>query len=135
MRPRSIMLFEILSLAAVAVFALSLAMTWHSVMARVHASIHGAGIEPAVMVLTALYVGLLALLIFLTSRRRSTVAKWLFTILVLATLATSVPALVSMTRGGIVGWTQIVQLVLQAAGLWFLFVPASRTWLKEWRAA
>jgi hypothetical protein len=135
MRPRSIMLFEILSLAAVAVFALTLAMSWHSVMAKVHASIRGAGIEPAVMVLAALYVGLLVLLIFLTSRRGSAAAKWLFTILVLVTLATSVPGLLSMTRGGIVGWTQILQLILQAAGLWFLFVPASRTWLREWRAA
>lgn len=135
MRPRSIMLFETLSLAAVAVFVLALAMSWSSLMASVYARIRGAGIEPAVMVLAALYVGLLILLILLTSRRGSVVAKWLFTLVVVATLVTSVPGLPAMLRGGIVGWTQILQLLLQAAGLWFLFVPASRTWLKEWRAA
>lgn len=135
MRPRSIMLFETLSLAAVAVFVLALAMSWGSLMASIYARIRGAGIEPAMMVLAALYVGLLILLILLTSRRGSVVAKWLFAAIVAVTLATSVPGLPAMLRGGIVGWTQILQLLLEAAGLWFLFVPASRTWLREWRAA
>jgi hypothetical protein len=135
MRPRSIMLFETLSLAAVAVGALVLAMSWNSLMASVYAKIRGAGIEPAVMVLAALYVGLLLLLILLTSRRGSVVAKWLFTAVVVATLVTSVQDLPGMVRGGIVGWTKVLQLLLYVAGLWFLFVPASRAWLKEWRTA
>lgn len=135
MRPRSIMLFETLSLAAVGVFVLALAMSWNPLMASVYARIRGAGIEPAVMVLAALYVGFLLLLVFLTARRGSGVAKWLFTAIALATLASSLPGIPAMARGGIVGWTQLLQLLLQAAGLWFLFVPASRSWLREWRTA
>jgi hypothetical protein len=135
MRPRSIMLFETLSLGAVGVGALILAMSWTSLMASVYARIRGAGIEPAMMVLAILYVGLLALLIVLTSRRGNGVAKWLFTAIIAAELVTSIPGVPAMMRGGIVGWTQILQLLLQLVALWFLFVPASRAWMRSYRAA
>ena len=131
MRPRSIMLFEGLSLAAVALGVLVLAMTWGALMASVYARIRGAGIEPAMMILAALYVGFLVLLILMTSRRGSVVAKWLFAAIIVAEAAFTVPGLPAMLRGGIVGWTQILQLLVQLAGLWFLFVPASRAWVKE----
>jgi uncharacterized membrane protein YeiB len=135
MRPRSIMLFETLSLAAVALGALTVALTWNALMASVYAQIRGSGIEPAVMIMTALYVGLLVLLILLTSRRASAVAKWLFTAIIVAELVFTLPGLPAMLRGGLVGWAQIVQLALQLVALWFLFVPASRAWLREFRTA
>jgi uncharacterized RDD family membrane protein YckC len=131
MRPRSIVLFESLSLAAVALGALILALTWNALMASVYARIRGAGIEPAMMILSALYVAFLVMLILLTSRRGSAVAKWLFAAIIVAETIFTVPGLPSMLRGGIVGWTQIVQLVLQLAALWFLFVPESRAWIRE----
>jgi uncharacterized membrane protein YeiB len=135
MRPRSIMLFETLSLAAVALGALIVALTWNALMASVYARIRGSGIEPAVMIMTVLYVGLLVLLILLTARRASSVAKWLFTAIILAELMFTIPGLPSMLRGGLLGWAQIVQLALQLVALWFLFVPASRLWLREFRTA
>jgi hypothetical protein len=133
MRPRSITLFESLSLAAVALGALILALTWNALMASVYARIRGSGIEPAVMIMTILYVGLLVLLILLTSRRASVVAKWLFAAIIVAEAVFTVPGLPAMLRGGLVGWLQIVQLALQLVALWFLFVPASRLWLREFR--
>lgn len=133
MRPRSIILFESLSLAAVALGVLILALAWNALMASVYAQVRGAGIEPAVMILAILYIALLVLLILLTSRRASAVAKWLFTAIIVAELVMTVPGLPSMGRGGLAGWAQILQLVLQLVALWFLFVPASRAWLREFR--
>src|SRR4051812_17888555 len=98
MRPRSIMLFEVLSLAAVALGALIVALTWNALMASVYARIRGSGIEPAVMIMTALYIGLLILLILLTSRRASAVAKWLFTAIIVAETVVTVPGLAAMLR-------------------------------------
>jgi hypothetical protein len=135
MRPRSITLFETLSLAAVALGALTLALTWNALMASVYASIRGAGIEPAVVILSVLYIGLLVLLILLTSRRASVIAKWLFTAIIVGELVMTVPGLPAMARGGLIGWAQIVQLAIQLVALWFLFVPASRAWLREFRTA
>src|SRR5438270_11730444 len=120
MRPRSIVLFESLSLAAVALGVLILAMTWNALMGTVYARIRGAGIEPAMMVLSALYVGLLVLLILLTSRRGNSVAKWVFAAIIVAELLFTLPGLPSMVRGGVVGLTQLVQLVVDLAGLLFL---------------
>jgi len=134
MRPRSINLFEGLSLAAVALGALIMALTWNSVMATVSAKLRGAGIEEAVMILAALYVLLLVMLILLASRRANAVAKWLFTAIIVAELVMSLPRLPGMLRAGPVGWASTAQLVLQLVALWFLFVPASRTWFREWRA-
>ncbi|MBV9929770.1 MAG: hypothetical protein JO013_02355 [Alphaproteobacteria bacterium] len=133
MRPRSIMLFETLSLAAVALGAAIVAMTWGALMASVYARIRGTGIEPAVMIMTALYVGLLILLILLTSRRASAVAKWLFAAIIVAEAVFTLPGLPAMLRGGLIGWAQIVQLALQLVALWFLFVPQSRAWLREYQ--
>jgi len=135
MRPRSINLFEGLSLAAVALGALIMALTWNSVMATVSASVRGAGIEEAVMILAALYVLLLVMLILLASRRANSVAKWLFTAIIVAELVMSLPRLPGMLRAGPLGWASTAQLILQLVALWFLFVPASRTWFREWRAA
>jgi hypothetical protein len=128
-------LFEGLSLLAVALGALIMALTWNSVMATVSASVRGAGIEEAVMILAALYVLLLVMLILLASRRASAVAKWLFTAIIVAELVMSLPKLPGMLRAGPVGWASTAQLILQLVALWFLFVPASRTWFREWRAA
>jgi hypothetical protein len=135
MRPRSINLFEGLSLAAVALGALIMALTWNSVMATVSASVRGAGIEEAVMILAALYVLLLVMLILLASRRANAVAKWLFTAIIVAELVMSLPRLPGMLRAGPLGWASTAQLILQLVALWFLFVPASRAWFREWRAA
>lgn len=135
MRPRSIMLFETLSLAAVALGVLVLAMSWDALMARVYGTIRGAGIEPAMIVLAMLYVGLLILLILLVSRRGNAVAKWLFAAIVVAGAVTTIPGVPSMVRGGIIGWTQLLQLAVQLGGLWLLFAPASRAWVREGAAA
>ncbi|HEY0314246.1 MAG TPA: hypothetical protein VGC56_17360 [Allosphingosinicella sp.] len=135
MRPRSINLFEGLSLAAVALGAVIMALTWNSVMIAVSASVRGAGIEEAVMILAILYVLLLVMLILLASRRANAVAKWLFTAIIVAELVMSLPKLPGMLRSGPLGWASTAQLILQLVALWFLFVPASRTWFREWRAA
>lgn len=135
MRPRSIALFEGLSLAAVALGALIMVLTWNSVMRTVSASVRGAGIEEAVMILALLYVALLVMLILLAARRANAVAKWLFTAIIAAELVMSLPRLAGMLRAGPTGWASTAQLILQLVALWFLFVPASRTWFRAWRAA
>ena len=135
MRPRSIVLFETLSLAAVGLGLLVLALTWNALLANVNARIRAAGVEPAMMILAAIYVLVLVMLILLISRRGSVAAKWLFAAIILAETLFTVPGLPAMLRGGIIGWTQILQLVVQLAALWFLFAPQSRGWGRRGAAA
>lgn len=134
MRPASIRLFEGLSLLAVAVGALIIWLSWDGVLDYARVKLPGAGIEPALIVLSVIYIGLLVMLILLTSRRGSFVAKWLFVAVSLVTLLVTLPELGGLVRGGAAGWLKIVQLLVQLAGVGFLFTPPSRAWFGAWRA-
>ncbi|MBV8686871.1 MAG: hypothetical protein JOZ90_10870 [Alphaproteobacteria bacterium] len=134
MRPTSIRVFEGLSLLAVAMGAVTTFLTWDSLVASVRSKVLGAGLEPALMVLSLIYVGLLVLLILLTARRGSMVAKWLFVAIIAAELVFTVPRLGAMAGAGAIGWLEIVQLLIQLVAVGALFTPPSRAWFAQWRA-
>jgi hypothetical protein len=134
MRPTSIRAFEGLSLLAVAIGALTTWLGWESLVASVRSKVLGAGLEPALAVLSIIYVGLLVLLILLTARLGSAVAKWLFVAIIVGEVVFTVPKLGAMAGAGLIGWAEIVQLLIQLAAVALLFTALSRAWFAEWRA-
>ncbi len=133
MRPLSIRLFEGLSLLAVALGALTTWLGWGDLVASVRSKVLGAGLEPALAVLSLIYVGLLVLLILLTARRGSAVAKWLFVAIIVGELVFTVPKLGAMAGAGLIGWVEILQLLIQLVGVAALFTAPSRAWFAGWR--
>ncbi|HEY0414067.1 MAG TPA: hypothetical protein VGD66_13100 [Allosphingosinicella sp.] len=133
MRPSSIVNFERLSLLAVAIGAVITYLSFDALVASVRPKVPGAGLESGLAVLSLIYIALLVLLIVMTSRRASAVAKWLFVLVIAAELVVTMPKLPAMAGGGMLGWIQIVQLLVQLVALAFLFTPPSRAWFRDWR--
>jgi len=121
MRPRAVAQAEWLYLAAVALLAVTTAMTWRPMVAQFGLSLSlGA---------SGFAIGLYLLLTLLTTRRGSTVALWL---LVLATVF-AIGSLAWQVATGVlaVGWLGLLnaaQAVLMLVGAVLLFRPASRAW-------
>jgi len=134
MRPTSIRAFEGLSLLAVAIGALTTWLGWDALVASVRSKVLGAGLEPALAVLGVIYIGLLVLLILLTARRGSAVAKWLFVAIIAGEVVFTVPKLGAMAGAGLIGWAEIVQLLIQLVAVALLFTAASRAWFAQWSA-
>lgn len=134
MRPTSIRAFEGLSLLAVAIGALTTWLGWDALVASVRSKVLGAGLEPALAVLSAIYIVFLILLILLTARRGSAVAKWLFVAIIAAELVFTVPKLGAMAGTGVIGWAEILQLLIQLVAVALLFTGPSRAWFAGWRS-
>jgi hypothetical protein len=130
LRPKSIVTFEILALAAVALGIVVTLMSWDGLVAQARSAVLGSGIEAAVAILLIVYVAILVLLILLASRRGSNVARWLLAIIVAAELAFSIPGLGGMLAGGVVGLLSTLQLLMMVVAVVLLFVPRSRPWFR-----
>jgi hypothetical protein len=133
MRPSSIRAFEGLSLLAVAIGAATTWLGWDALVASVRSKVLGAGLEPALAVLSLIYIGLLVLLILLTARRGSAVAKWLFVAIIAGELVFTLPKLGAMAGAGAIGWAEILQLLIQLVAVAALFTAPSRAWFAEWK--
>ena len=126
MRPRSIVIFERLYLLALLVAAVAAVANWD----RSLSFAGSVGFGPGLVILTQLIgLGLMTLLIFLISRRRSVTAKWLLTILFLFGLIFVGRDLPMLLRGGLSGVLPTLQILLQGAAIALLFTRASRAWL------
>ena len=86
------------------------------------------GSASSMLTLVALSLGTLAGVALLVSRGRSTGAKWLLLMLLLAGLPMF---FVGIGRGTIVGWEMLalVQAALQAGSIALLFTRSAREWL------
>ena len=117
MRPKSIVNFERLYLAAIAVEVGRVAIEWPLLL---QASASDQWVRVAA-------IGITLLLVFLTSRRRSRVAG-----LILAALfVIGLPMVATIFQPGVSPAISVAvgaQLVLQAVALALLFTPASRAW-------
>ncbi len=126
MRPGSIVAFERLYLLALVVAAVAAVANWD----RSLSFAGSVGFGPGLVIITQLIgLGLMALLIFLISRRRSVVAKWLLTILFLVGLIFVGRDLPALLRGGYSGVLPTLQILLQGSAIALLFTRASRSWL------
>ena len=73
------------------------------------------------------------LLVLLTSRKRSNVAKWIFLIMYALGLImyAFIPQLTEHWTQGLRGVISIVQLLIQLAAIYFLFTPEGRAWFRK----
>jgi hypothetical protein len=131
MRPSTIVNFEWLSLLAILLGVATMVLAWDSLISSVRSKVLGSGLEPAVAILAIIYVALLVLLILLTSRRASNVAKWLLVLIIAAGLVGSVPRIPAMLGAGVLGWVETAQMLIQLAAIVMLFLPASRAWFRN----
>lgn len=117
MRPRSIILFELLYLAAIAIEVGRVAIEWPLLL---QSSASDQWVRLA-------SIGVSLLLVLLTARRRGRMAG-----LILAALfVIGLPMVATVFQPGADPATSVavaVQLLLQAAALALLFKPASRAW-------
>lgn len=121
MRPRSVVHAEQLYLAATALLLASSVMAWVPLQA-----IYGVAFAAGV---TAFLVGAFLLLILLTTRRGSNVARWL---LIVLTAIGAVSLLWQIGTGqvalGILGVVNAVQVALTIVGAVLLFRPNAAAW-------
>jgi hypothetical protein len=76
-------------------------------------------------------VGVSLLLVLLTSRRRSKIAKWVLVVFFamgLVVYIQNVPAWLGM---GFQGILSLIQVLAQCVGMYFLFTKESRDWYKK----
>lgn len=121
--PRSIKLFEILFLAS-----LLLGVVQSAFML---APSGGSAIGPILFQGAILFV--IGTLVLLTSRRRSSIGKWVIVIFFLIGLVAFIPQLAVMLRQGLPGVIGIAQLFLQGYAVYLLFSPDSKEWLSQTR--
>ncbi|QAY75958.1 hypothetical protein [Sphingosinicella sp. BN140058] len=129
MRPRSILIFERLFLASLAIGLVQAWLGWDALVGRAAADGHGLGMVLTLLGLTFFTLAGLALLV---SRGRQASAKWVLTLL----CALGLPlVLASLRRGSIVGShpLALVQAGLQVASLLPLFTGEARRWLASGR--
>ena len=126
MRPKSIALFEGLSLVAVALAALAAFLTFGGSVQGASARASAGSLEIAS---TIIGIVLSLVLVLLTSRRRSNVAKWVLVLLVAVSVVMTVPQLGAVLSSGLIGIVHIASIVLQAVAVFFLFTPEARAWL------
>jgi uncharacterized membrane protein YeiB len=131
-RPKSIQRFDIFYLAALALGLVNTALSWNTTMATMQAEASTAAIATPVM-LGSLVIGfgISLLLWFFTSRKRSTIAKWILVVFfVLGVLSLLFTLMNGQFPGGLPGVLSVVATVLQAAAIFMLFQPDAVAWFK-----
>ena len=125
MRPASIVNFERLYLAAIAIGLVNTILSWDRSVAML-ASQPGMDFGPGFLVGTVVAGLIIQLLLwYFIARRGSSVAKWVLVLLFVLGLifvATSPPI------GGIATILGVVTLLLDLAAIWMLFRPDARSW-------
>jgi hypothetical protein len=128
MRPQSIILFERIVLATIALGIVASVLNWQ----RTVASIQAVGFGPGfIIAIQAVSVAVMLLLLYFIARRASEVAKWIFIVLVVLgalNLLVSFKAVLAMGPGGMISPFQIV---LQLVAIWLLFRPDSLEWFAK----
>ena len=125
MRPKSISRFEGLALVSVALGAVAAFMTSGG-------SIPGAdgrGNAGTLMIAaTVISIVVSLVLILLSSRKASNVAKWILILLVAASAAMALPRLGGIGSAGTAGALDVASVILQVVAIFFLFTAEARAW-------
>lgn len=133
MRPSSIVRFDRLYLASIAVGLIGNILEWPLTMARLAENPDTAALGSTATVaaggMIAIGVAIALLLWFFIARRGSNVAKWIlvvFTVFAIGSLAVGFSTgAVILDAGGIV---RIVAVALQTVAVFFLFRPDAAAW-------
>ena len=116
------MVFEHLFLLSVGIGIVQAVVGWDELLSRAPSS--------TIMTMLGLTLGTQVTLVLLVSRYRSSAAKWVL----LGTLVIGVPLyLSSLEQGTVVGWgmLSLIQALLQAASIAFLFTRPARAWFRN----
>jgi hypothetical protein len=133
MRPESIILFEKVFFASLAVGIATTVIGWEEVKAMLaDPSIQAAGIGGGAVALSlALGIVLPLVLWYFIARRASNVAKWIFVVLTALGLFGLLAALADPSAAkGLQTMASAVSTGLQVAAAWLLFRPDARKWLE-----
>jgi hypothetical protein len=138
MRPNSIIMFERLFLASLALSAIASVLAYDAILAELNRDPAvqqlglGGGFMGAIFVVGfAIYL----LLWFLIARRASTVAKWILVVFVALSLASFVASLTAGFTPDSGTLLALVIYALEVAAVWFLFRPDAAAWFKgDWNA-
>jgi len=89
-----------------------------------------AGTETFVGAFQFVLIGVLLLLVLLTSRKRSNVSKWILVVGFGLGIVFYIPQLAVLFNMGFVGVLSSIQVLAQCVGVYFLFTQESRDWFK-----
>jgi hypothetical protein len=76
-------------------------------------------------------IAIILLLVLLTSRKKSGIAKWILIIFMAIGVILYIPQLSSFFEQGIAGMISFSQLTMQCIALYLLFTPESRRWFDK----
>ena len=137
LRPRSIAIFEIAYLAALAINLAGPFLIWSALTANVaeqaHAGTDAAGVVNGVLIGGIVVAGIIGLLLWwFVARRGSNVARWIMVVLLGYSIVSG--ALQLTQSGGPLDLVRIVALlglIFTAVALVSLFMKDARTWFAE----
>lgn len=137
MRPKSIKQFEILFFVILIAGYLSLALNWNAMMAQYNATPSGAqmgeGFYVTVLSISMAISTLISLLLwFFITRKRSNIARWIYTAFyALGLLLVGWSVVQGSAPGGLQAVMAGASLALQTAAVWLLFRPDSAAWFEK----
>ena len=95
-----------------------------------HSAITPAGGEFFVGFVQFFVFAVVLLLVLLTSRKRSRIAKWVLVVFFALGLVFYIPQLAMFFEMGFAGVLSSIQVLAQCVGLYFLFTEESRNWYR-----
>jgi hypothetical protein len=126
MRPASIVNFERIVLLLLALSAIAVALDWDRQVEALRPIASGSAI---LAVAVAIIFGVYLLLMWLIARRRSVVAKWIYVVLTVLSLAASLPQFLEIGDATLVAAVMtVVSSVLGIVSIYLLFRPDTRGW-------
>jgi len=128
--PRNIVIFERLMYATIAFGALVAVLDAARLAALTGV---GAGIAAAGSILgLAIFAGL----VWLAARRRKNWARWVLLVIAIAGFFMAYPQIAAAFRSSpLIGGAHILQFLLEAIALWFVFSGDARPWFRKDTAA
>ena len=125
MRPRSIVLFERVVILGILLGVAGSVLNWGRTLAAVRQFGFGAGFVIGVQ---AASIVLVLLLVYFIARKASTVAKWIFVVLVLLGVLNILRGAGLLLSMGPSALLSVAQMLIQLFAVWLLFRPDSAAW-------
>lgn len=141
MRPKSIVNFERVVLFGILINIVNSYLSWGKALAMMQAQQQASGspmrLGSGFLLTTEIvFVVIWLLLVWFISHKGSPVAKWIYVVLALLTLAGAAFSFGKLASYGTVSLVlAIVQHLLTLVSLWLIFQPDAKAWFSEGRTA
>jgi hypothetical protein len=133
MRPKSILTFERLVLLSIGIGILNVFLVREQTAAALQAQGSPIG-SGTLYTVQAIMILLYLLLVWFISRKRSSVAKWIYVVLAGLGLAMGLAGLQStLSLGTLPFLITLVQYAITLATIWLLFRPDATAWFRDGR--